>query len=283
MMDWLELPFVWRSLVALVFLSFAAAPIGYFLQLRRMSLVGDALSHAVLPGAALGIMLGGFNAFAIVFGGLIAGLLVALLSGLISHFTQQTEDSSFAVFYLFCLAIGTLLISFQGPQFDLNQFLFGNLLSVETQHVYAIGFLSAAVGLVLYSLRRPLVIEAFDPSMLGSFKVTALQIRISFLSLVVLVLVCGFQILGTLLSLGLVIIPSATARLVAKTIPAGIGLSILFSLLASVSGLFLSLSFDLPSGPSIIASAGILYFIALLFSPRSGLVSQFLGSSHYEQ
>src|SRR5947207_3417688 len=123
--------FMRRALVACLALSLGCGPIGIFLVLRRMSLMGDAMSHAILPGAAVGFLVAGFSLWAMGAGGLIAGLAVAVLAGAVSRATTLKEDASLAGFYLISLAIGVLIVSKKGSNVDLLHVLFGTILAVD--------------------------------------------------------------------------------------------------------------------------------------------------------
>src|SRR5204862_6932258 len=120
-----EFEFMRRALAAVIALSLGAAPIGVFLMLRRMSLVGDAMAHAILPGAAIGFMVSGLNLFAMTFGGLIAGFTVAILAGLVARGTELKEDASLAAFYRVSLAPGVPIVSLRATNIDLLPLLFG--------------------------------------------------------------------------------------------------------------------------------------------------------------
>lgn len=209
----IEFAFMRKALVACVAIAISATPLGVFLSLRRMSLVGDALSHAVLPGAAMGYLLSGLSLVAMGIGGLIAGLSVALLSGVVSRFTPLKEDASFSGFYLGALALGVTLISLRRSGVDLLNVLFGSLLAVNSQALIMVASISALSLVVLAFIYRPLVIDAFDPHFLQmQGRWHAPIVHGIFLILVVLNLVAGFQILGTLMSVGLMMLPAASAR-----------------------------------------------------------------------
>ena len=130
-LPFVEFDFMRYALASVVFLSLSAAPVGVFLVMRRMSLVGDALGHAVLPGAAVGYMVGGLSLPAMSAGGFVAGMIMALLAGAVSRFTNLKEDANFAAFYLSSLAIGVLLVSVGGSNIDLLHLLFGSILGVD--------------------------------------------------------------------------------------------------------------------------------------------------------
>ena len=154
-----EFEFMRRALAAVIALSLGGAPIGVFLMLRRMSLVGDAMAHAILPGAAIGFLLSGLNLFAMTTGGLIAGFTVAILAGVVARTTELKEDASLATFYLVSLALGVTIVSIKGTNIDLLHVLFGNILAMDDQTLLVIAFNATITLLVLAVIYRPLVIE----------------------------------------------------------------------------------------------------------------------------
>src|SRR4029077_794762 len=151
-----------RALVGCLALSLGGGPIGTFLVIRRMSLMGDALSHAVLPGAALGFILGGLSLPEMSLGGVGAGLVVALLSGLGTRLTPVREDASFAAFYLISLALGVLLVSTHGSNVDLLHLLFGSILAIDDSALLLIGGVATISLLALAVIWRPLAVDCFD-------------------------------------------------------------------------------------------------------------------------
>src|SRR3954453_14762285 len=126
-----EFEFMRRALVGTLALAIGAGPVGVFLMLRRMSLMGDAMSHAILPGAAIGFLLSGLSLFAMTAGGLIAGFVVAVLAGLGARATGFKEDASLAAFFLLSLALGVTIVSLRGSNVDLLHFLFGSVLALD--------------------------------------------------------------------------------------------------------------------------------------------------------
>ena len=163
-----EFEFMRRALVGTFALSFSAAPIGVFLMLRRMSLIGDALAHAILPGAAIGFLLAGLSLLAMAGGGLIAGFLVAIGAGLIARATPLKEDASLAAFFLISLALGVVLVSAKGSNVDLMHFLFGSVLAVNNATLLLIAGIVSVSLVVLALIWRPLVLECVDPGFLRS-------------------------------------------------------------------------------------------------------------------
>ncbi len=278
----LEFEFMRRALVGSVALALSGPPLGLFLVLRRMSLTGDAVAHAILPGAAIGYLLSGLSLGAMTIGGLAAGLLVAIGSGVAARATILREDATLAAFYLVSLALGVTLVSARGSSIDLLHVLFGSVLGLDDAtllFLVSVASVTIAAFAVLY---RALVIETVDPSFLASVSRAGGFTQALFLALVVLNLVAGFHALGTLLAVGMMMLPAASARLVAKDMTAMIGIAALLGMLASYAGLVISFQTALPSGPLIILVAGLLYLLALVLGPAGGLVRLLKPKHHLE-
>jgi zinc/manganese transport system permease protein len=271
-----EFGFMRRALVGCLALALGCGPIGTFLVIRRMSLMGDALSHAVLPGAALGFILGGLSLPAMSLGGVGAGLVVALLSGLVTRLTPLREDASFAAFYLISLALGVLLVSTRGSNVDLLHLLFGSILAIDDAALVLIGAVASVSLLSLAVIYRPLVVECFDPGFLRAVGGRGGLVHTVFLALVVLNLVAGFQALGTLMAVGLMMLPAAAARFWARELWTLSAASSALALASGFLGLLLSFHLDLPSGPSIVLVAGLAYFASVLCGPRDSLRTLYL-------
>jgi zinc/manganese transport system permease protein len=277
-----EFEFMRRALAAIIALSLAGAPIGVFLMLRRMSLVGDAMAHAILPGAAIGFLLSGLNLFAMTTGGLIAGFTVAILAGLVSRTTGLKEDASLATFYLASLALGVSIVSLKGSNIDLLHVLFGNILAMDDQTLIVIAANATITLIVLALIYRPLVIESVDPLFLRTVSRAGAPAHLIFLALVVINLVNGFQALGTLLAVGLMILPAGIARFWSRDITGLICIAVLSALVSGYAGLVLSFQTRLPSGPAIILVAAGLYMASVLFGSVGGLVRQLFPGRHLE-
>lgn len=282
--DWLVGPFadyafMRRALVATLALSISAAPLGVFLTLRRMSLLGDALSHAVLPGVAVGFWIAGLSLPAMALGGALAGLMVAALAGLLSRATNLKEDASLAALYLLALAVGVTLISQRASQLDLLHILFGSALGVDESGLMLVATVASLSLLALSALYRGLVLESFDPVFLAASGHRGWLWQQGFLMLVVINLVAGFQTLGTLMAVGLMMLPAVSARLWHDTLSAQLVNASAQACLSGAAGLLLSYHLDTPSGPTIIVCAGSLYGLSLLLAP-SGLLRRLLRQPH---
>ena len=278
----IEFEFMRRALAAVVALSLGAAPIGVFLMLRRMSLVGDAMAHAILPGAAVGFLLSGLNLFAMTAGGLIAGFAVALLAGLVARNTDLKEDASLATFYLASLALGVTIVSVKGTNIDLLHVLFGNILAMDDQTLLVVAFNATLTLIVLAVIYRPLVIESVDPLFLRTVSRAGALAHLTFLALVVVNLVNGFQALGTLLAVGLMILPAGTARFWSRELTGMISIAVASAIISGYAGLVLSFQTRIPSGPAIILVLAGLYVVSILFGNVRGVVRQLFPAPHLE-
>lgn len=277
-----EFEFMRRALAGIVALSLGGAPIGVFLMLRRMSLVGDAMAHAILPGAAIGFLLSGLNLFAMTFGGLIAGFAVAILAGVVSRVTELKEDASLAAFYLVSLALGVTIVSMKGTNIDLLHVLFGNILAMDDRTLLVIAFNATLTLVALAVIWRPLVIECVDPLFLRTVSRAGAPAHLAFLALVVINLVNGFHALGTLLAVGLMILPAGIAKFWARDISGMMMVAVSSAMLSGYVGLVLSYQAGLPSGPAIILVAAVLYLGSVLFGRFGGVIRKLFPAPHLE-
>jgi zinc/manganese transport system permease protein len=268
--------FMRRALAGCVALSLAGPPLGVFLVLRRMSLMSDVLQHGILPGIAFGAVAVGLSVWAMGLGGVIAGLAVAMLAGWLARATGGREDSQLAGVYLIALALGVALVS-ANHSIDLTQLLFGSVLAVDDTALLA---MAGAASLALPGLAliwRPLILDSFDPGFAAAAGWRGGIWHLAFLSLVVLCVVAGFVALGTLMSVGLMMLPAVAARHFAASLGGQVRAAVLLALLASTCGLLLSYHVDIPAGPAIVLSAGALWLAGLLLGPRESLLRGALG------
>ena len=271
-----------RALAAVIALSLGGAPIGVFLMLRRMSLVGDAMAHAILPGAAIGFLLSGLNLFAMTTGGLIAGFAVAMLAGLVSRTTEVKEDASLATFYLASLALGVTIVSIKGTNIDLLHVLFGNILAMDDQTLLVVAFNATHHAVGAGGDLSPAGDRSVDPVFLRTVSRAGAPAHLAFLALVVVNLVNGFQALGTLLAVGLMILPAGIARFWSRDITGMICIAVASAMVSGYAGLVLSFQTRIPSGPAIILVAAVLYVVSVLFGSVGGLVRQLFPGRHLE-
>lgn len=278
----IEFSFMRRALVGCLALSLGAPPIGVFLMLRRMSLMGDAMGHAILPGAAIGYLLAGLSLFAMSLGGFAAGIAVAVAAGLVARSTILREDASLAAFYLVSLALGVLIISIKGSNIDLLHVLFGTVLALDDAAIILLASISTLSLVVLAIIYRPLVLECFDPQFLRSASSLSSTTHLAFLVLVVLNLVAGFQALGTLMAVGIMLLPAIAARFWAEDVSGMIVVAVLLAFAASLAGLLLSYYANVPTGPAIILLCGVFYLLSMVLGTRGGLVWNLVPRRHLE-
>src|SRR4029078_4316176 len=278
----MDFVFMRRALVGCLALSLSAPPIGVFLMLRRMSLMGDAMSHAILPGAAIGYLLAGLSLFAMSLGGFAAGIAVALLAGLVARSTVLREDARLGAFYLCSLALGVLIVSVRGNSIDLLHVLFGTVLALDDPALILIGAIATVSTAILAIIYRPLVLECFDPQYLRSVSRWSSPTHFTFLVLVVMNLIGGFQALGTLMVVGIMLLPAITARFWAQDISGLVVVSVLAAFVASLIGLLLSYYANVPTSPAIILMAGLFYLLSMLVGWQGGLLWQLMPRKHLE-
>ncbi|HMW55674.1 MAG TPA: metal ABC transporter permease [Accumulibacter sp.] len=279
----IEFSFMRRALAGCLALSLGATPVGVFLMLRRMSLAGDAMSHAVLPGAAIGYLIAGLSLPAMTLGGLIAGLAVAVLAGGVARNTVIKEDASLATFYLLSLSTGVLIISLRGSSVDLLHVLFGSVLALDDAALYllasfaSLSVVALAIGLRLFAL------EGCDPAFLARISRLAPVAHYGFMILLVLNLVAGFHALGTLMAVGIMILPAATARLWVGTLGPLLLIAVLTAFFGSLIGLLLSYYVNLPAGPAIVLTLGALYLLSMGVGRLGPLASRWRPNWHFER
>ncbi len=269
MFEWWDFAFMKRALAATSVLSFSVAPVGAFLVLRRLSLAGEAMAHAIVPGIVIAFAAVGLSVYSMIAGGLIAGVGVALLTSVIARFTIIREDASLASLYLVALALGVFILSAAGSAVPLKSFLFGSILGIDNETLGLIGF-SATVTLISFAvILRPLILNTLDPVYFESQVKNPRSVELWFMFLVVLNLLGAFKALGTLMAVGLMILPATAARYWVSTITAYLFTTFCFAVASCWIGLIISFHApNVPSGPAIILVAGGFYAISLIFGPQ---------------
>lgn len=270
-----DFAFMRRALAACLVLALGGVPLGLFLSLRRMTLAGDAMSHAILPGVALGFLCCGLSLWAMTLGGMVAAVIVAGAAVALTRMTRLPEDSALLLVYLLSLSVGVVLVSLRGSQLDLIHLLLGNVLAIEPN---GLGLMTATACLSLVGvaiLYRRLVVDGFDPDFMravdahgGSGRKSTDITRHVFFGLLMINLVAAFQALGTLMALGLMLLPVMASRFWARSIEGMIVLGYLVAALASYGGLLLSYYVRLPPAPAIVAIAGTLALASAIFGRR---------------
>lgn len=252
------------ALVACFALALANGPIGILLLMRRESMGANVLSHAVMPGAAIGFLYTGYSLAALTLGGLLTGLAVAALAVLTARVGPRRQDPGLIAFYLVSLSFGVLIVAARGSQADLMHVLFGTVLAVDVKALVLIASISSVTMLLVAALYRPLAVESFDPVFLRAVGGGGGAFRAIFITLVVLNLVASFQAFGTLLAIGPMLLPAAAARCWTRKVWPMIALATVFGMAGSLAGLLISYYANLPSGPAIVVGGGAIYGMSLL-------------------
>jgi len=260
--------FMQRAFVATTVLSASVAPVGAFLVLRRLSLAGEAMAHAITPGIVIGFVTAGLSVMSLLIGGLIAGVGVAILTALLARKTILRSDASLASLYLIALAAGIFILSAAGSAVPLKSFLFGSILGIDDASMLLVGGVATVTLLSFAVLLRPLIVSTCDPVFFEARAKYPWLIDQGFMLLLVLNLLAAFKTLGTLMAVGLMILPATAARYWAATITGQLVLGFIFALLSCWIGLTLSYVFpDTPSGPAIVLVAGAIFLISVLCAP----------------
>ncbi len=268
MFDWLDYSFMIRALAATTVLSFSVAPVGAFLVLRRLSLAGEAMAHAIVPGIVIAFVVAGLSVASMIIGGLTAGIAVAALTSFLARMTIIREDASLASLYLIALALGIFILSAAGSAVPLKSFLFGSILGIDDDTLILIGA-TATVTLVSFAMiLRPLITNTIDPVFHESQSKRPGLVTQWFMFLVVLNLLGAFKALGTLMAVGLMILPATAARYWVSTVTGYLLVTFLFALLSCWVGLIVSFYLpDVPSGPAIVIVAAVFFVVSLIFAP----------------
>lgn len=268
--------FMRRALVAGLALSFTSAPLGVLLVLRRLALLGDALAHGILPGVALGFMLaGGGSVLAMSFGGLAAGLGVALAAGVLARASAIGEDAGLAGAYLTALALGVAMVSASGGRGgDLAHLLFGSVLAVDDTALLVIVGAAGLCLLLLAAGWRGFVLEAFDPGFMAATGSRPGRWQAAFLGLVVLNLVAACQAVGTLMAVGLMLLPALAGHFWAAGLAGIVRAATAVAALSVLAGLLVSFHLDVPSGPAIVLVAAAIWAASMLAGPHGSLLAR---------
>ena len=273
--------FMRRALAACIIMTISGTPLGIFLVLRRMSLMGDVTSHAILPGVAIAFFISGASLWPMTIGGIIAGLLVALVAGVITRVTNLKEDASFTAAYLASIAFGVLIISIKGGDEELIHILFGDIFKIGNESLIFAAAVATFSLITMAIIYRPLIIECFDSNFLKTQGKSGAIYHQLFLILMVLNLITSFQIMGTLMAMGIMILPPIATRFWTNNIDMAIILSILFGTVSSALGLLVSYHYKLPASSAIVLAASTWYLVSVFIGKSGGILARFYPRKHF--
>lgn len=286
-MDWLLEPFsnhfMQRSLLACALIGFANGFLGAFVVLRRLALMADSLSHSLLPGLAVGVMLFGLAPTGLFFGALLAAIFVALGAQLLARGSRIKEDTALGILYTVAFSLGVVLISYVNVRVSLLHYLFGNILGVSNQDLWTTYGISLAVIPILVALQRPLLLTMFNPTVARSQGVPVAALELVLMLALVLTMISSLQAIGVILLLGLLIAPAATMYLLCDSYPVMLWGGAALGTIGSCTGLLVSYWLNLPSGACIVLVLGLLFCVAYIFGPRYGLLPRLLRKRHFHE
>lgn len=268
--------FLQKALITSIMVGIICGVIGCFIILRGMALMGDAISHAVLPGVALSYMIG-INFF---FGAVFTGVLTALGIGFISQNSRIKHDVSIGIMFTAAFAFGIILITLMKSSTDLYHILFGNVLAVRPEEMWTTLIIGIIVLGCIYLFYKELLVSSFDPIMAKAYGLPTRVIHYFLMVLLTLVTVASLQTVGIILVVAMLITPASTAYLLTDRLWVMLYLSAGIGVLSAILGLYFSYTYNLASGATIVLAATFLFILAFLFSPKQGLLWRTIKSFH---
>ncbi|MBF2015998.1 MAG: metal ABC transporter permease [Rivularia sp. T60_A2020_040] len=267
----LQYSFMQRSLIVAILVGFLCAIVGSYLMVQRLALLGDAISHSVLPGLAIAFILG-MNIFV---GAFIAGVVSTMVITWIRTRSPIKEDAAMGIVFSAFFALGITLITIiqKDNKIDLNHFLFGNILGVTLSDMRDISVIAAVVLIVVFLLYKELLFYTFDPEGAQAAGLPVNRLNFGLMVIISLTIVASLKAVGVILVLSLLITPGATAYLLVKRLHQVMILGAIIGVISSISGMYLSYFYNLPSGPAIVLVVSGLFVLSLLFSPNHGILT----------
>jgi ABC-type Mn2+/Zn2+ transport system permease subunit len=264
----IQYDFLQKALLTSIMVGVICGVIGCFIILRGMALMGDAISHAVLPGVAIAYALG-INFF---FGAVFTGVLTAIGIGFVSQNSRIKQDTSIGIMFTAAFALGVILITVLESSTDLYHILFGNVLAVRPSDMWITLGTGLLVLISVYVFYKELLVTSFDATMAEVYGLPVRLIHYFLMTLLTMVTVASLQTVGIVLVVAMLITPAATAYLLTDRLSVMVFLSAAIGASASVIGLYFSFTYNLASGATIVLAATALFFIAFLFSPKQGVI-----------
>jgi ABC-type Mn2+/Zn2+ transport system permease subunit/Mn-dependent DtxR family transcriptional regulator len=269
--------FIQRALIASITIGISCGLIGTYIMLRRMSLIGDALAHAVLPGVVVSFMVAGKSEVALFFGAVISGILTVLLIGFVNRNSKIKEDTSIGIIFTGAFALGILLVSqLKQVHIDLSSYLFGDVLGVSTGDITLSMIIMVVIILCIVLFYKQLLLTSFDPTMAMTIGISTTLVHYMLMTLLSMSIVAGLQSVGVILIIAMLITPPATAYLLSDNLKKILLLSSFLGMVSAVVGLYLSYHFNFASGASIVLVAVTMFLLAFLFSPKEGVVTKLI-------
>ena len=269
----LQYAFMVRGLIAAVMVGVVCSVLGTYVVLRRMAFFGDALAHTILPGVAIGYLLGGGAHAPLFWGGLVAGIVASLGIGAITKGGQIKEDTAIGIIFAGMFALGIAIIStVRSYTVDLSHFLFGDVLGVSTNDLWLSGIFGAIVLLLIFAFYKEFLVLSFDPTLAATLRLPVETLRYLLLLMIAITIVVSIQTVGVALMVAMLVTPAATASLLTRRLPTMMALSALAGAISGVGGLYISFYVNIASGAAIVLFATALFALVFFFAPHHGLV-----------
>lgn len=273
----LQYEFMQRAIIESVLIGITCGLVGAFIMLRRMSLIGDALAHAVLPGVIIGFMIAGKGQAAMFIGAVSAGIITSLMIGFVNRNSRIKEDTSIGVMFTGAFAVGILLVSqLKNVHIDLTSYLFGDILGVSYDDLILSGIITFVVMLSIILFYKQLLVTSFDPTMAAVMGISTALIHYFLMSLLSMTIVASLQSVGLILVVAMLITPAATAYLLTDRLPKMLMLSVFFAVFTALVGLLGSYHFNFASGASMVVFATLVFLITLVISPSHGVLIKYI-------
>ena len=266
----LELAFMQRAILASLIIALVGGVVGTFVVLKGLAFIGDALAHSAFAGVATAFVLGG-NTY---IGSVISGVVTALAIGFVSRRGKVSFDTAIGILFVGAFSFGIMLISAsRSYTVDLFSFVFGDVLGVGWDDVRIIAALAVLVLVLVALFYRELLFTAYDPTMAAASGVPVAAVQYGQLALLALTTVIAIKVVGIVLVVAMLVTPAATAQLLVRRVPAMMAVGAVCGMIAAVAGLYVSYYANVAAGASIVLVATCMFLLALLFSPRRGLVA----------
>ena len=278
-MDWLLDPlsyeFMRQALTAGVLMGILCPIVGTYLIVQRMALLGDVVAHAVLPGLAIA----NFLNIPLITGAFVSGMLGTFVTGWIRSQSKVKIDTAMAITFSSFFSLGIVLLTSLRSRLDLEELLFGDILSIAPADVWELGFITLAVLISVKVSYKELLFFTFDPLGAEAVGLPVAAMNVGLMAAITLTIVASIKAVGFILVIALMVSPAAAAYLLTKELHWMMGVGAGLGVLSSLTGMYISYYFDTPSGPAIALTLFTFFLLALLFSPSQGILTRGRGQS----
>lgn len=279
-LEYLQAEWVWRALAASSMVGIMCGVLGCFIVLRQMAMIGDALSHAILPGVVLAFIIMGYNVAGFFLGSVIAGIITAIGITWAQQNVKTKSDAAIGIVFTAMFALGVIGISWisknEGVHLDLKDFLFGNVLGVSNEDLWMTLAVSAYVLLMIIIFYRHLFITSFQPTIAAAMGIPTNFVHYMIMILLSFSVVAALQTVGVILVVAMLITPASSAILWSNDLKKILWIAGFFGLLSAIVGLLLAILFDTTPGPAMAIVATLIYVGSAFIAPKKGILARYL-------